>query len=450
VKLFHVADVHLGRRRLEGRLPDSDLATAFGYVAEKAIEERAEVFLIAGDLFDRPMVEPPHLRQAQQILGRLKVSGIPVIAIEGNHDRAFIHSEEPTWMQFLADDDLLVLLRTTFDSTGPIVTPWDPARRTGSWIDFGGIRFVGAGYLGAATPFKVRQLVSRLESDKTHVLILHAGPDYFVGEGGGFSSSDLKALNEKTCYLALGHIHFPMRHGDWACNPGSPENCDIREASYDWDSAGAAVGRGYAVLEIDPAQPQKPIDLRIQSNPRRPVYRLTLDCTPFGNKTKDGAAALVKGAVKLIRAAGVTPQSVIDLRLTGRLNLKRIALDQALASSEIETQAEVFAVSIDLIGLDVGGSLAGNDIAAKSLSREELEKAAIRTVVAAKHLWGMDHREDEFSAFCYELKEAVRQEKSGTELAEEIVRSPLVELIVTSSSATADSQTVQDTPESSA
>ena len=71
VKLFHVADVHLGRRRLEGRLPDSDLATAFEYVAEKAIAERADVFLIAGDLFDRPMVEPPHLRQAQEILGRL-------------------------------------------------------------------------------------------------------------------------------------------------------------------------------------------------------------------------------------------------------------------------------------------------------------------------------------------------------------------------------------------
>ena len=39
VKLFHVADVHLGRRRLDGRLPDSDLADAFGYVADKAIED---------------------------------------------------------------------------------------------------------------------------------------------------------------------------------------------------------------------------------------------------------------------------------------------------------------------------------------------------------------------------------------------------------------------------
>ena len=120
-------------------------------------------------------------------------------------------------------------------------------------MDYGGIRFVGAGYLGAATPFKVRQLVSQLENDKTHVLLLHAGPDYFVGEGGGFSPAELQAINEKTCYLALGHIHRPMRHGDWACNPGSLENCNVSEASYDRDFSGRKVGRGYAVLEIDPA-----------------------------------------------------------------------------------------------------------------------------------------------------------------------------------------------------
>jgi DNA repair protein SbcD/Mre11 len=447
VKLFHIADVHLGRRRLEGRLPDSDLAAAFSYVVDKAIKERADVFLIAGDLFDRPAVAPPHLRQAQQILGRLKANGIPVIAIEGNHDRAFIHSEEPTWMQFLAEDDLLVLLRTTFDATGPILTRWDPVRRAGSWIDHGGIRFVGAGYLGAATPFKVRQLVSRLESDQMHVLLLHAGPDYFVGEGGGFSPSDLEELNARTRYLALGHIHRPMRYGDWACNPGSPENCDVSEAIYDREPGGTTVARGYAVLEIDPTQLHNPIDLRIHSNPRRPIHRIRLDCSPFGNKTKEGAASLIKEAVKLIRTEKVTPESVIDLKLTGRLNLNRLALDQEMIASEIETQAEVFAVSLDLAGLDVGGSAAGIELAAKGLSREELEKAAIREVVAAKHLWEIGHLEDEISAFCYEVKEAVRQEKSGSELAEKIGSSSLLELVMDSISATAANQIALQTLE---
>jgi DNA repair protein SbcD/Mre11 len=451
VKLFHIADIHLGRRRLDGRLPHSDLAAAFGFVAEKAIEEKADVFLIAGDLFDRPTVEPPHLRQAQQVLGRLKASGIRVIAIEGNHDRAFIHSQELTWMQFLAEDDLLILLRTPFDSAGPILTAWDPERKAGSWVELDGIRFVGAGYLGAATPFKVRQLVSRLEPDKTHVLLLHAGPDYFVGEYGGFSSADLRELHEKVCYLALGHIHRPMRHGDWACNPGSPENCDVREASYDFGPDGNRAPRGYVRLEIDPVQSRKPTDLEIRSTPRRPIHRLTLDCSPFGNKTRDGASALVQTAVKLIQAAEVLPQSVIDLRLTGRLNLNRIALDQAIASNEIEKQAAVFAVSVDVSGINVGGSLARGEPVSEQFSREELEKAAIRAVVAEKHLFGLDHRDDEFAALFYELKESVRLQKTGSELAEQIARSSVLELICAANlSADESRKTIAATSENAA
>ena len=102
---------------------------------------------------------------------------------------------------------------------------------------------------------------------------------------------------------------------------------------------------------------------------------------------------------------------------------------------------------IDLAGLDVGGLFAGTGLAAKGFSREELEKAAIREVVAEKHLWGIDHREDEFSAFCYELKEAVRHGKSGTELAEQIGRSALLELIVAANSATTESEIIQDIAE---
>ena len=192
------------------------------------------------------------------------------------------------------------------------------------------------------------------------------------------------------------------------------------------------VPRGYVTLEIDAAQRQKPIHLEIRSNPRRPVHRLALDCSPFGNKTRDGAAAFVQAAVKLIQAAEALPQSVIDLRLTGRLNLNRIALDQAMASNEIETQAGVFAVAIDVSGLNVGETPAGGGSMTEQFSREELEKAAIRAVVAEKHLWGLDHRDDEFASLFYQLKESVRLRKTGSELAEQIGRSPLLDLICAS------------------
>ena len=429
MKLFHAADIHLGRRRLDGRLPDKDFADAFAHVAAKAVEEKADVFLIAGDLFDRPQVEPPHLRQAQQVLALLKTASIPVVAIEGNHDKAFIHSDDPTWLQYLAEDGLLTLLRPAFDANGPVLNEWKSAQKGGAWIDLGGVRFVGAGYLGAATPHKVRGIAAKLEPDRTHILLLHAGPEYFTGEGGGFSSADLETLRSKVCYLALGHIHRPMRHGskesgvDWACNPGSLENCDLREAT-------VAGPRGYAVVEIDPARRECPVSLEIRNNPRRECLRMTLDCTPFGNKLKNGSGTLIDAAVDLIKLQQIKCETVVELRLTGKLNLDRIALDHGAASTEIEKAGKVRAVFLDTTGLNLEATIIeGQDLAAPNVTREELEKAAILNLVNANNIWGLDGKQEEVAALFYELKETVRAGKTGEDLAERISQSPLVRLI---------------------
>jgi exonuclease SbcD len=435
MKLFHAADIHLGRRRLDGRLPDKDLADGFAFVANQAIQEAADVFLIAGDLFDRAQVEPPHLRQAQQVLARLKAAGVPVIAIEGNHDKAFIHSENPTWLNYLAEDDLLILLRTQFDASGPLLVPWDHQRKSGSWVDHGGVRFVGAGYLGAATPHKVREIVARLDSERPHVLLLHAGPEYFVGEGGGFSPADLQAIRQRVCYLALGHIHKPIVHEDWACNPGSVENCDLREA--------ACPGpRGYAVVEIDADRRKRPLSIEVRDNPRRPCLQLELDCTSFGNKLKKGAEALVDAAVDLIRAKNPPVEAVIDLHLTGKLNLDRIALDQRSASAEIEKAARVHAVAFDTTGLNIDGIILPEMAPGTTeVTREALEKSAIRSLVDEDNLWGLEGKQQDFAGLFYDLKEAVRAGKSSDDLADRISQCSLVELVQKS----AEEQTLRET-----
>ena len=106
-----------------------------------------------------------------------------------------------------------------------------------------------------------------------------------------------------------------------------------------------------------------------------------------------------------------------------------------------EKQAAVFAVSIDVSGINVGGSLATGELVTEQFSREELEKAAIRAVVAEKHLCGLDHRDDEFAALFYEIKESVRLRKTGSELAEQIGRSSLLELICASNLPADESRT---------
>lgn len=430
MKIYHAADIHLGRRRLDGRLPDDDLATAFRFVAEEAVRDRADVFLLAGDLFDRPQVEPPHLRQAQIVLRLLKDAGIPVVAIEGNHDRQFVNTEVASWVRFLAEDDLLILLRPRFHAEGVELENWNPEQRSGAWIDIGGVRFTGAGYLGAATPHKVRQIVTQLDAGLTHVLLLHAGPEYFVGEGGGFGKEDLTLIKEKVCYLALGHIHKPMIHGDWACNPGSPENCELREAGADRDKAGGIVPRGFAVVEIDPSQRGKPVSLSVRTNPRRPVHRIELNCTPFGNKTRNGAEALVTAALKAIAEVAPKPDAVIDLWLTGRLHLNRIALDQSSLAAAVTPAARVFAVAVDTTRLNVGAEDVGSGANAPAeMPRDELERKAIHDLVETHPLWGLEDQREEFARLFYELKEAVRIGRFADEITGQIATNPLVRLI---------------------
>ncbi len=429
VRIYHAADVHLGRRRLDGRLPDSDFAEAFRFIAEQAICAKADVFLLAGDLFDRPQVDPPHLRQAQQILQKLRDAGVPVIAIEGNHDKQFINGDPPTWIRFLAEDDLLILLRPRFCAEGVELDPWDRATRSGAWVDVAGVRFVGAGYLGAATPHKIRQVVSKMEHGRPQVLLLHAGPEYFVGEGGGFSAEDLKLIQDKVTYLALGHIHKPMVHGGWACNPGSPENCDLREAAYSMGKDGAAVARGYAVVEIDLDRPDRPASLEVQTNPRRSCLRVELDCGEFGQKTKHGTASLMTAAVEAIRAQSPDRAAVVHLVLIGALNLNRIALDPVQMAGELAQLTGVFAVSVDSTHLNLEAEGNAQVSAVSALPREEVERRAIFETLKDQPVPLPEADWYSVVDLFYNLKESVLHGRSAEDIASQIAASALVEKI---------------------
>jgi hypothetical protein len=135
----------------------------------------------------------------------------------------------------------------------------------------------------------------------------------------------------------------------------------------------------------------------------------------------------VKAAVKLIRANDI--DTVIDLRLTGKLNLNRVALDQALVSQQIEQRAGVYAVGIDVTGLNIGAQ--PDEIFGKStgISREEIEQQAIQALLDQQDLLGLEEAKGELATLFYEIKEAVRQNRQTVELTERIRSSSLVEQI---------------------
>ena len=108
-RFIHLADVHLGYDQYGSKDRYNDFAKAFQAILDEAIQRKVDAVLIAGDLFNKRAIDAQTLIQAYDCLQKLKEQRIPVIAIEGNHDRSY-YRDGRSWLQFLAWQNLLALL----------------------------------------------------------------------------------------------------------------------------------------------------------------------------------------------------------------------------------------------------------------------------------------------------------------------------------------------------
>ncbi|MHA1993572.1 MAG: metallophosphoesterase family protein [Candidatus Hodarchaeales archaeon] len=100
-KIIIVGDVHLGKRytyrvNLKTGMSDRtlDFINALSRVVTYAIENKADILIIAGDLFDRVTVGPTLLRLVREnIWYPLIKAKIPIVCIGGNHDSPQIHEK---------------------------------------------------------------------------------------------------------------------------------------------------------------------------------------------------------------------------------------------------------------------------------------------------------------------------------------------------------------------
>lgn len=228
MRLVHVADLHLGYQQFGLDERFADFTRAFREAIDRALDLPADAVLIAGDLFNKRELNARTLLAAMDALGRLRDAGIPAIAVEGNHDKAF-RAEGISWMEFLNQRGWLVLLRPAQQEGRLTLLPWDPATRSGARYRIGDVEFCGLGYLGALAPRWLEQVADGLDADgRPRVALLHAG----IGEGpeiGRLRREDVAVLQDRVSYLALGHIHHRYEHDGWAFNPGAPEHWDLGE-----------------------------------------------------------------------------------------------------------------------------------------------------------------------------------------------------------------------------
>jgi DNA repair protein SbcD/Mre11 len=432
LKFIHCSDLHLGRQRLGGKLPESDLGEAFRYIVDYTLQQSAHGLLIAGDLFDTPQIQPRHLQTAIDCLRPLKEKGIPVFAIEGNHDRPSLSSELATWVRYLNDQGYLHLLSIPFTPEGPAITQWDPETRRGSYLNHHGIRIIGAGYLGAGTVRRMRAITEAFQqldagqNNQPTILLLHAGPEYLVHEGGGFDRESLDFLHGFADYVALGHIHKPMNYQSWAVNPGTAENIRPEETYYD-QRAGTKIARGMAELIIDTSALIPQFEVSILPVPRRRVEILRFDCAPYTGKNL--SEKIRAGLLEQARTLEITPQTVIRVELSGELNLQRAGLDLVELASFLETELTVLAADISLTHLNsisVSTGDGGGDGMVQS--RESLERQAISQLLGGSPLDKLpEDRLPELVELLMGLKEDVRHQTRPEDILDRLARHPAVQ-----------------------
>jgi DNA repair exonuclease SbcCD nuclease subunit len=122
IRLIHTADVHLGARHTDlgeraAELRERQFA-AFRATVDLAIDEKVDLFLIAGDLFDSNTQPRRSVERVAAELGRLASASIRTVLIPGTHD---VYDGASIYRSY----DLTNMARATGDWVA-VLTPYLP------------------------------------------------------------------------------------------------------------------------------------------------------------------------------------------------------------------------------------------------------------------------------------------------------------------------------------
>jgi DNA repair exonuclease SbcCD nuclease subunit len=364
---IHAADIHLGYEQYNLAARANDFARAFHGLVEHTIEARADFLLLAGDLFHRANADAWMLKQAMAGLADLRSAGIPVVAIEGNHDAQHMR-KNLSWMELLSDHELLILLNLQQAPNGrKLLVPWDPQERRGSYIDLAGVRIYGLKYYGALTSRILEEVRDQLEPglESYTILMLHAGIQGQVPHlHGGLTAGDLVALQPPIDYLALGHVHKRLTE-EWVFNPGSTETNSVEEM--EWP-------HGFFDVAVDTSRPTPHDVTPVETRTMRPFHRISVSA--------DGAGSLdefvERGEMAIEATMGIDPGAVVELHLGGVAVFRRQDVPLAELSGAIEVRFAPLAVRVrnNLVPPGVVSIRHG-----ERLRRDDLERQIVEQLV---------------------------------------------------------------------
>jgi exonuclease SbcD len=321
MKFLHIADVHLGCTRYQLTESPRDFFDAWMDVLRRyAIGERVDFVIMCGDFFHKRVVPPETMNYAVEGLTLIRDAGIPVVAIEGNHDQKHTDSEF-SWLRSLSSWGLVKLLEPNMVDGKMVYGPWNEATKKGGYIDIGRARVFGSHWYGASGNWAIPMLTEAIKANRRdgafHILMLHT--DVEGHQMHPIPALSIDALNELKVaveYVGLGHTHKHYEIDNWAFNPGSIEITNISEFRET---------RGVFIVDVDE---QNNINARhIEDYHFRPFQQLPFQVTGYAD-----SKAITDGVLELIRtearvAESDKPQPIIEIALRGQLGFPNSLLE---------------------------------------------------------------------------------------------------------------------------
>lgn len=206
IRILHTADSHIGaelpiRPRLARPRRGDDFLDSFLRVVHVAREERVDLLIHSGDLFDSPRPSARALMAASLPLKELADEGIAVIIVPGNHERSAIPAS-----LFLAHPGIAIVREPctlAFEIAGArVAVSAMPCIRRGAGGGFAGA-LDATGWAGIGADVRVLALHQAIDS------AVCSPADYRFRAGDDVIAR--RAIPASFDYVAAGHVHRHQR-----------------------------------------------------------------------------------------------------------------------------------------------------------------------------------------------------------------------------------------------
>lgn len=262
MKLLHTADIHIDTATHSRVNPRTGLKYAaesniavLKEMADKAIEEKVDLFLLSGDLVSHGRPLPETYMHLANALSPLVEAGIPIEITEGNHERLGISAVQRTAAHVLgtilhqgterASQKGTQIVLTDFGKAQVLSMPYPSKSRILSLLKEEG-KDVNSGdeVVVKYVLDQVSRVLDSPERDTSLPLIISGHFTATLGQGSlrlgserELASSALEVsiplaplLDHDPAYIALGHIHTPQKLHERAYYCGSPNKLTFSDA----------------------------------------------------------------------------------------------------------------------------------------------------------------------------------------------------------------------------